>query len=127
MREEVIERMEREEEEKQKKEEKMQRTFQRTKTDVKALTRTVIMERVTVRIVLIVYMVLYSLINFCTDEDEECCQKCGGRCEDDDEAVKKTWIGCDGPGCWRWFHFQCAGFTRKPSKSTTFLCETCKS
>ena len=28
---------------------------------------------------------------------------------------RKGWIGCDGPGCNRWFHYWCVGYKRKPS------------
>ena len=58
-----------------------------------------------------------------TDNDnshnEDVCQVCG---KSDQEPNK--WIGCD--NCWRWFHFSCAGFRRKPSARSRFVCVHCK-
>ena len=35
-------------------------------------------------------------------DEESNCQECGKGYDDDTEAERKTWIGCD--RCWRWFH-----------------------
>ncbi len=60
------------------------------------------------------------------DSEEDECQVCGGCYSTDTEDKKKGWIGCDGPGCHRWFHFWCAGYKRKPSTRAKFLCYACK-
>ena len=57
--------------------------------------------------------------------DEEMCQSCGGMYFDDDEETQAGWIGCDGD-CGRWYHYTCAGFTRKPKRSTKFMCKHCQ-
>ena len=57
-------------------------------------------------------------------EDDEC-EVCGGSYSGDSEKRKKAWIGCD--GCDRWFHYWCAGYKRKPSTRSQFLCYACKS
>ena len=57
-----------------------------------------------------------------TNKDENTCQGCGGAYNEDE---RKHWIGCDGPSCWRWYHYWCAGFRRKPRKTTKFLCSFC--
>ena len=54
------------------------------------------------------------------------CQGCGAHFDEDEESAQRAWIGCDGPECWRWFHFYCAGFKKKPKKTTKFLCAHCK-
>ena len=59
----------------------------------------------------------------CSDSGDEC-EVCGGSYDDDSEKRKKAWIGCD--GCDRWFHFWCAGYKRKPSTRSQFLCYACK-
>ena len=58
-----------------------------------------------------------------SDEDGEVCQGCGSCYRDEGVKKQRAWIGCD--RCWRWFHYWCAGLTRKPRKSTEFLCEHC--
>ena len=54
--------------------------------------------------------------------DENTCQGCGNQYDDDDEA----WIGCDVIGCCRWYHYWCAGYRKKPRKTTKFICTHCK-
>ena len=61
------------------------------------------------------------------EEDDAECQVCGGSYSTDTDERKKSWIGCDGPQCQRWFHYWCAGYKRKPSSRQQFLCYACKS
>ena len=68
--------------------------------------------------------VLYLEIPYGLIADEEMCQGCGVMYDDDDEAEQAGWIGCDNE-CGRWYHYWCAGFTRKPRHTTKFLCELC--
>ena len=50
--------------------------------------------------------------------DENVCQVCHSRYDEEDEADPEFWIGCDGDCGW-WFHFWCAGFKRKPGRPPT--------
>ena len=58
-----------------------------------------------------------------TDEDEEICLGCGSCYGAEGIQRQKAWIGCD--ACWRWYHYWCAGMSRKPRKNTEFLCDHC--
>ena len=51
--------------------------------------------------------------NLTSEEDENICRECGGAY--DDEEAQRAWIGCDGPQCWKWYHYWCAGFESKPA------------
>ena len=64
------------------------------------------------------------LLCFLLEGEDANCQECGKCYDDEDEKLQKAWIGCD--KCWRWFHYQCVGFKRKPSKKTNFICRICK-
>lgn len=57
---------------------------------------------------------------------ENTCQSCGGYYSDDDDKEQACWIWCD-EDCGWWFHYWCAGFTRKPRRSTKFVCSFCTS
>ena len=65
--------------------------------------------------------------NLISEEDENICQECGGAYDDDDEEAQRAWIVCDGPQCWKWYHYWCAGFESKPRSSVPFLCPTSSS
>ena len=58
------------------------------------------------------------------DSDDEC-EVCGISYKSDSDKRRKGWIGCDGPGCNRWFHYWCVGYKRKPSAKSLFLCNAC--
>lgn len=66
--------------------------------------------------------VVHNLI--LSEEDEDICQECGGVYHDDDEEVRRAWIGCDGPQCRRRYHYWCAGFESKLESAVEFLCPT---
>jgi hypothetical protein len=53
------------------------------------------------------------------EEEEDVCHICREP-EDDDQEV---WVGCD--LCWRWFHFWCAGLSRRPIQSQKWVCPCC--
>ena len=44
--------------------------------------------------------------------DENVCQGCREHYDEDEEESKEGWIGCDERGCWRWYHYWCAGLFR---------------
>ena len=41
--------------------------------------------------------------------------------ENEEEATQRAWIGCDRTGCWRWYHYWYAGFSRKPRRNTVYV------
>ena len=41
--------------------------------------------------------------------------------KNEDEATQRAWIGCDRTGCWRWYHYWYAGFSRKPRRNTVYV------
>ena len=55
------------------------------------------------------------------DKDTTHCFTCGGTYM---EGEEDQWVGCD--DCYRWYHYQCAGFTTLPSSSQPFTCVLCK-
>ena len=58
-------------------------------------------------------------------DNENTCQGCGGNYDDEAEDSQRAWIGCDHPGSWRWYHYWCAGYKRKPQKKAKFICTKC--
>ena len=46
--------------------------------------------------------------------------------DDDTPHQQAGWIGCD-TNCGRWFHYWCAGCTKKPRATSKFYCQACKS
>ena len=60
-----------------------------------------------------------------TDDSDDECEVCGISYKTDSDKGRKGWIGCDGPGCNRWFHYWCVGYKRKPSAKSLFLCYAC--
>ena len=60
-----------------------------------------------------------------TNEDENICQGCEGHFDDDDEESQEAWIGCDERGCWRWFHYWCAGQLDVPDPKLKWICPVC--
>ena len=65
------------------------------------------------------YLLCSSLV------DEDICQVCKVRYDEDDDDDKDGWIGCDGDRN-RWYHYWCAGFKRMPTSRQQFLCQYCK-
>ena len=59
-------------------------------------------------------------------ENENICQGCNGLYEDDDEDSQAGWIGCDERGCWRWYHYWCAGELDVPDPKLRWICPACK-
>lgn len=58
-------------------------------------------------------------------EDENTCQSCGGKYEDDDDDAKEGWIGCDERGCWRWYHYWCVGKLDVLDPKLHWVCPAC--
>ena len=59
-------------------------------------------------------------------EDESVCQGCGGHYDDDDPDAQEEWIGCDEQGCWRWYHYWCAGDLDMPDPKLKWICPAYK-
>ena len=56
------------------------------------------------------------------DKDVNHCFSCGVECIDGQE---KLWVGCD--ECYRWYHYKCAGFSRRPKREEEIICKICSS
>ena len=59
------------------------------------------------------------------EEDENVCQGCKKRYEEDSEEAKEWWLGCN--TCWRWWHFQFADYVEMPDEDEHFQCPVCSS
>ena len=67
---------------------------------------------------------IYTYISqYCVDEELICQGFRGDSRGETEEGQVKNWKSCD--GCWSWFHYQCAGFRRKPTKNSAFYCSDC--
>ena len=56
--------------------------------------------------------------------DEDSCQVCGTKFDDDSEEAQETWIGCD--NCWRWYHYTCVHLMIKPTEEQYWCCSKCR-
>ena len=55
--------------------------------------------------------------------EEEVCQVCGDRYDDDDSDAQEFWVGCD--RCPRWFHYLCVNLPHMPESEEPFICPAC--
>lgn len=56
------------------------------------------------------------------DCNDNVCQGCGGHYDEDEEESKEGWIGCDERGCWRLYHYWCAGLVNMPALDQQRIC-----
>ena len=62
-----------------------------------------------------------------TDEekDEDTCQGCHRKYQEDSLERQETWVGCE--VCWRWYHYECGGLTAMPEEDNPWACPRCSS
>ena len=53
--------------------------------------------------------------------DSEICRGCGSQYH---EKESHQWVGCDQSDT-HWWHYKCAGYKRKPTARTKFVCSLC--
>ena len=57
------------------------------------------------------------------ERDENKCQGCGGKFEEDSDDRQEDWVGCE--LCWRWYHYDCACLPDLPEEEDPWTCPKC--
>ena len=57
------------------------------------------------------------------ERDENKCQGCGGKFEEDSDDRQEDWVGCE--LCWRWYHYDCACRPDLPEEEDPWTCPKC--
>ena len=57
------------------------------------------------------------------EKDEDTCQGCQRKYQEDSLERQETWVGCE--VCWRWYHYECGGLTALPEEDDPWACPKC--